>query len=144
MAALSLWAILNTNDMTKTEKTILISALLLAAGAPMCLAAGDGVVGEVTVIVKKDDGGTKPSTRPRMPAYRPLTCMYDTDTGLLTVSSRNQALSSVQVQNLTTGEMFSDQCFGYSTAIYLSGTSGIWQVTITLEDGSIYIGMFNL
>lgn len=124
---------------------MMILALLLVAGAPMCLAAGDGVVGEVTVIVKKDDGGTKPSTRPRMPAYRPLTCVYDTDTGLLTVNSRNRGLSFVQVQNLTTGEMFSAPCNGdYYSALYLSGAPGLWQLTITLEDGSIYIGMFNL
>ena len=130
--------------MTKTTKTILMLAILLVAGMPMCLASEDVSTGDVTVIIKDEKGTPVPSTRPRMPAYRPLTCIYDMDTAMLTVSSRNQALSSVQVQNLTTGEMFSDQCFGYSTAIYLSGTSGIWQVTITLEDGSIYIGMFNL
>ena len=123
---------------------ILMLAILLVVGMPMCFAAQDDVDGEVAVIIKTDDGSTRPPTRPRMPAYRPLTCVYDTDTAVLTVSSRNLPIVSVDVWNLTTNEVFSTSCNGYYSALQLSGTAGAWQVTITLEDGSIHVGSFDI
>ena len=129
--------------MFKITKLILLLAFLLMAGIQPCFSTGGGDGGDVVVIVVGESGGGPIATRPRMPANRPLLCVYNVDSNALTVTSRNRPLTSVQVQNLTTGEMFSDQCFGNSSVIYLSGTSGLWQVTITLDDDSIHIGMFD-
>ena len=119
-------------------------AILLVAGMPMCLASEDVSTGDVTVIIKDEKGTPVPSTRPRMPAYRPLTCIYDMDTAMLTVSSRNLPIVSVDVLNLTTNEIFSASCNGYYSALQLSGTAGHWQVIITVGDGSECIGLFTL
>ena len=52
---------------------------------------------------------------------------------------------SVSIENLTTSEIYGDTVSGSGMALIpISGTSGVWLLTISLENGDVYEGEFEL
>lgn len=75
-----------------------------------------------------------------------FTASLDTDLCILTVSSLyNVGDVSAVIENLTTGES-AEYIFASSSPAFLpiSGNSGYWRITLTLESGAEYVGFFLL
>ena len=83
---------------------------------------------------------------PRTPSIVQISCEYDLSFQLITAYlSGVTGTTEVVWENLDTGESFDDELIG-SGVFYLpfSCTSGLWQITFTLQSGAVYSGQFVL
>ncbi len=71
---------------------------------------------------------------------------YDSATSEIVVSAQNAGTTvNVCVENLISGEESVQAISGNGVSyIPISGTSGFWQITLYLGDGSVYFGDFTI
>ena len=96
------------------------------------------------VIEKKEE--YNPSTGPKSPSAVSFNAYYDSATSEIVVSAQNAGTTvNVCVENLVSGEEFLQVIPGNGVSyIPVSGTSGFWQITLYLGDGSVYFGDFTI
>lgn len=96
------------------------------------------------VIEKKEE--YNPSTGPKSPSAVSFNAYYDSATSEIVVSAQNAGTTvNVCVENLISGEESVQAISGNGVSyIPISGTSGFWQITLYLGDGSVYVGEFTL
>lgn len=99
---------------------------------------------QIPVIFENKD--EYPSGTPKAPSFVRLQAYYDCASSEIVVSARNAGTNiSVSVENLVSGESSLFSISGNSVSYMpISGTSGYWLLTFTLENGSVYIGQFTL
>lgn len=88
---------------------------------------------------------TTPSTAPRtIPAQ--ISAEYNDVLNSVVATLANAGTSvDVSIENLSTGESYGDTVSGSGMALIpISGTSGVWLLTISLENGDVYEGEFEL
>ncbi|MBR1705828.1 MAG: hypothetical protein IJ721_03450 [Bacteroidales bacterium] len=122
----------------------IMSGLLVAT---TCLASSFSTRKEevVSIPVHSEEPATH-THRPHAPATRVFEVWLDTDLGVLTVSAkRDVGEIDYILENSIEGEEASGS-FDSPGAILIpiSGTSGLWTVTFTLESGVTYYGEFEL
>lgn len=98
----------------------------------------------IPVILEKKN--EQPSGIPKAPSSVRLQAYYDCASSEIVVSALNAGTNiSVSVENLVSGESSLFSISGNSVSYMpISGTSGYWLLTFTLENGSVYIGQFTL
>ena len=99
---------------------------------------------EIPIIIDIKD--EHPSGIPKSPYAVSFQAFYDCATSEIVVTAQNAGTTvSVHVENLISGEQFLRAISGNGVSyIPISGTSGFWQITLNLSDGSVYIGEFTL
>lgn len=87
-----------------------------------------------------------PDGRPHAPTRSLFSAFVDSALGALTVTSRYDVGDVVAVvENNSTGEYYSDTFDSSEIAVLpISGTCGLWRITLTLEDGTEFVGDFSL
>lgn len=98
------------------------------------------------VLVPILDQASTSNPIPRTPSIVQISCEYDLSFQLITAYlSGVTGTTEVVWENLDTGESFDDELIG-SGVFYLpfSCTSGLWQITFTLQSGAVYSGQFVL
>lgn len=100
---------------------------------------------EIPIVIQNQEE-THPSETPKAPSSVRLQAYYDCASSEIVVSARNAGTNiSVSVENLVSGESSLFSISGNSVSYMpISGTSGYWLLTFTLENGSVYIGQFTL
>ncbi|MBQ6911235.1 MAG: hypothetical protein IJQ35_03600 [Bacteroidales bacterium] len=101
---------------------------------------------ETIIIIEKKSEENNPPSGPKAPSAIRLQAYYDCASSEIVVSARNAGTNiSVSVENLVSGESSLFSISGNSVSYMpISGTSGYWLLTFTLENGSVYIGQFTL
>lgn len=99
---------------------------------------------EIPIIIDIKD--EHPSGIPKSPSAVSFQAYYDCATSEIVVTAQNAGTTvSVSVENFISGEEFLQAIPGNSVSyIPISGTSGFWQITLCLGDGSVYVGEFTL
>lgn len=117
-------------------------ALLPLTLAPSAFAAGDG--DQIIIIIKlpPTDGDDTPIFR--SPIIIPLEANVSAEGDIVTVSfPEDVGTVNASITNTTTGESVSYTVFGTgSTGLPFSGTSGAYELLITLSSGEQYQGTF--
>lgn len=100
---------------------------------------------EIPIVINKQEE-PHPSGIPKAPSAVRLQAYYDCASSEIVVSARNAGTNiNVSVENLVSGESSVFSISGNSVSYMpISGTSGYWLLTFTLENGSVYIGQFTL
>lgn len=131
-------------------KQILIMALMLCLSgitAPLLRSqtppdALDGI----PIIIIREGEEEDASSAPKAPSTVRLKAYYDCVSSEIVVSARNAGTSiRVSVENLVSGESSLFSISGNSVSyLPISGTTGYWLLTFTLESGVVYTGHFTL
>lgn len=97
------------------------------------------------VIIIRTDEYPLPGT-PRSVSLTRIDAYYDYDTSCVYVNLSEAGSSvDVSISNTTTGESYALVIPGSGASVLpISGTSGYWTITFTLENGSVYYGYFVL
>ena len=92
------------------------------------------------------EGEYHPSTGPKSPSLIRIQAYYDCVTSEIVVTTQNAGTYiTVFVENLVSGEESLKVISGSGVSyIPISGNSGFWQITLFLDDGSVYAGFFSL
>jgi hypothetical protein len=100
---------------------------------------------QIPIAIEKE-AEYNPSTGPKSPSVVRLRAYYDCASSEIVVSALNAGTSiSVCAENLVSGESSLFSISGNSVSYMpISGTSGYWLLTFTLENGAIYIGEFTI
>ena len=125
------------------KKPLFVIACLLLALSAMASSAGTKM-GDTIVIPIQHSDEELPQNRPRSSPI--FTASLDTSLELLSISSLyNVGDVYAVIENLTTGE-YAEYSFASSSTAFLpiSGDSGYWRITLTLESGEGYYGVFVL
>ena len=104
----------------------------------------DGDVNPIPITRGTSEGG--PDGRPRTPVQPLFSANLDTDLYIISVSACYYVGEvNIAIENLTTGEYIEDD-FDSSVTTYfpISGNAGLWHITLTLENGDNYYGVFVL
>ena len=119
------------------RKTLLLMLPLLLIGALQLPAMQD----QIPVPIENIENGV-PVSIPRNSNPPLVSCEYDSNLFLFSLTLENtRGTSIVLVSNLSTGELVSVFPTGEGTSyIPISGTSGLWRIYITLQDGAEYVG----
>lgn len=128
------------------KKTLLFAAAgLMLSAAALAAPAGKTMGDEVNVPLQTRNEGAQES-RPRVPALIPFSVMADTDLCVVYVSSIYDSVEvSAVLENLMTGELVSYTFDSSDVAVLpFSGDSGLWRITLTLENGTDYVGEFEI
>lgn len=102
--------------------------------------------GDNPVIIIIRPSGSSSDTRPRMPSSTRIEAYYSPDTSTVYCDLANAGESvEVILSNQDTGETFIYEIPGAGTSFFLiSGTSGEWVISFTLQNGLVYEGSFTL
>lgn len=105
---------------------------------------GESMKGVDAVIIERNDYDNESDGRPRTPALRLFAAFLDTVSNHLSVTARFDVGNVyVVIENLSTGEYSVHSFDSSETAILpISGDSGCWRITLTLESGAEYVGKF--
>ena len=100
---------------------------------------------QIPIVIEKSEENN-PSSGPKSPSVVRLQAYYDCATSEIVVSAQNAGTSiSVSVDNLVSGESSLHTISGNGVSYMpISGSSGYWLLTFTLENGAIYIGEFTI
>lgn len=121
-----------------TSIVVALSALVVIQGKPRCI---QDPTYPVIIIQHPSTSGN-----PRGDNHLEITAYYDA--GLLSVFANIECEGnnvSVDIQNTSSNESFCYVIPGSGSSVLpISGTSGYWTITFTLENGSVYYGYFVL
>ena len=94
----------------------------------------------VPIFTKPKPGGDIPQS----PSVSPLSVNYETETGLVTISTvAPMGIISVEFENLSTGTLITDSFDStYPGVFFLPNESGTWEITLTLPSGAMFGGYF--
>lgn len=83
---------------------------------------------------------------PQSPSVSPLSVNYETETGVLTISTVAPMGSiSVVFENLSTGTLITDSFDStYPGVFFLPNESGTWDITLILPSGATFGGSFTM
>ena len=97
---------------------------------------------QIPIIIEREEEHSP--TTPKSPSTVLLQAYYDCATSEIVVTTQNAGTDiTVFVENLVSGEEFLQVIPGNGVSyIPISGTSGFWQITLYLGDGSVYVGEF--
>ena len=125
------------------KKTFMfVSALVITIGAMAVTDGGDG-----TPITIYETETPQHSVPPKAPVIIPIECLvYSSSSSIEVIFDYYLGTVSVEIENKTTGEYNQTvvNALSGSTLLPFSGISGIWTITFTLSDGTVYYGEFNL
>ena len=126
------------------KKTLLFWLMVsLALPTSVLASTSRGNMGDpINVPIQKHEEG--PDDCPRNVSL--FSVVLDTDLNSLSVSTLyNVGYVDAVIENLTTGEYAEYSFYSGSTAYFpISGNAGSWRITLTLENGDIYCGIFVL
>lgn len=99
---------------------------------------------QIPIIIEREEEHSP--TTPKSPSAVLLQAYYDCATSEIVVTAQNAgACINVCVENLISGEESVQAISGNGVSyIPISGTSGFWQITLYLGDGSVYFGDFTI
>lgn len=97
------------------------------------------------ITIREGGGNESQITRPRTPAFIPITGMYDDGRVILNFIEEIGTLN-ITVANQSTGEMYFDCCDSADGhfEIEISASKGNYLLTIQTENGTTYYGEFTL
>ena len=103
-------------------------------------------MGESNIPIIRQTGSQDGQERPHSPALRLFSAYADTDLNIVEVSARYDVGDvDVVLENLSTGESATFSFDSSVTAVFpFRGDAGFWQLTLTLADGTDYVGQFVL
>lgn len=122
------------------RKPILVLACLTLAitalSSPIGKTMGDVI--DIPFQNPEEQPGGRPRTSPLFSAS------LDTGQNTLTVSALyNVGYVDIVIENLTTGESAESSFYSAVPAFFpISGNSGSWRITLTLDSGVVYVGEF--
>jgi hypothetical protein len=129
--------------MKQTTILKLLLAVQVLLFSTMCVDASAKPSGdEIDILI-----GHKPTELPGGPRSSSpaiIDAFYDTDYCYICACLSNAGtLVEVEIVNSSTNESYTNQISGSgSSYMPISGTSGYWTITFTLESGDVYIGEF--
>ena len=135
------------NQKPKIMKKLIASicSLMLVFSTTAVLAAMSKDDIKTAPIIIRTGGGESGNTRPRTPAFIPITGMYDDGRVILNFIEEIGTLN-ITVANQSTGEMYFDCCDSADGhfEIEISASKGNYLLTIQTENGTTYYGEFTL
>lgn len=124
------------------RKPLLVIACLMLAITALSSPIGKtmGEVINIPIQNPDDQPGGQPRSQPLFSAS------LDSDLNILSISSiYNVGEVNVVIENLTTGEYVEDSFNSSISALFpISGNSGLWTITLSLESGEEYHGIFEI
>ena len=131
--------------MKKLIASICSLMLVFSATATISAATSKDDVKTTPITIHKGSGNESQITRPRTPAFIPITGMYDDGRVVLDFIEEIGTLN-ITVANQSTGEMYFDCCDSADGhfEMEISASKGNYLLTIQTENGTIYYGDFTL
>ncbi len=130
--------------MKKLIASICSLMLVFSATAVSASTSKDDIKTE-PINIRHGSGNDSQITRPRIPAFIPITGMYDDGRVILDFIEEIGTLN-ITVANQSTGEMYFDCCDSADGhfEMEISASKGNYLLTIQTENGTIYYGDFTL
>lgn len=131
--------------MKKIIYFILVIGMMMGCALQVRANTEKGQTTSMEYIFIKKKPGTIPGA-PRDLSTAIVEAEFIESTSSVVVSLQNVGTTvGIQIENLSTNEVFSDTVSGSGVAVLpISGTSGVWLLTISLENGDVYVGEFEL
>lgn len=130
--------------MKKLIASICSLMLVFSATAVSASTSKDDIKTE-PINIRHGSGNDSQITRPRIPAFIPITGMYDDGRVILDFIEEIGTLN-ITVANQSTGEMYFDCCDSADGhfEMEISASKGNYLLTIQTENGTTYYGEFTL
>lgn len=121
------------------------SLMLVFSATAISAATSKDEIKTAPIIIRNGGGNDSQITRPRTPAFIPITGMYDDGRVILDFIEEIGTLN-ITVANQSTGEMYFDCCDSADGhfEIEISASKGNYLLTIQTENGTTYYGEFTL
>lgn len=124
---------------------IVLMANMLLAIAPQTSLFGKTMGEVIPVPIRKEDTHNnigRPHA-PELPLFN--SCLNTDSSSLIIYSAYDVDEVSAVIENLTTGELYEYSFDSSDVAVLpISGSEGLWYITLSLIDGTDYIGEFEL
>lgn len=123
----------------------LCSLLLVFSAATISASTSKDDIKSAPITIRTSGGNDSQITRPRTPAFIPITGLYDNGRVILDFIEEIGTLN-ITVTNQSTGEMYFDYCDSADGhfEMEISASKGNYLLTIQTENGTIYYGDFTL
>lgn len=123
----------------------LCSLMLVFSAATISAATSKDDIKTLPITIRNGGGNESQITRPRTPAFIPITGLYDNGRVVLDFIEEIGTLN-ITVANQSTGEMYFDCCDSADGhfEMEISASKGNYLLTIQTENGTIYYGDFTL
>lgn len=123
----------------------LCSLLLVFSAATISASTSKDDIKSAPITIRTSGGNDSQITRPRTPAFIPITGLYDNGRVILDFIEEIGTLN-ISVANQSTGEMYFDYCDSADGhfEMEISASKGNYLLTIQTENGTIYYGDFTL
>ena len=121
------------------------SLMLVFSAATISASTSKDDIKTAPITIREGGGNESQITRPRTPAFIPITGMYDNGRVVLDFIEEIGTLN-ITVANQSTGEMYFDCCDSADGhfEMEISASKGNYLLTIQTENGTIYYGDFTL
>lgn len=122
----------------------LCSLLLVFSAATISASTSKDDIKSAPITIRPG-GESSSNIRPRIPAFIPITGLYDNGRVILDFIEEIGTLN-ISVANQSTGEMYFDYCDSADGhfEMEISASKGNYLLTIQTENGTIYYGDFTL
>lgn len=119
--------------------------MLVFSAATISAATSKDDIKTLPITIRNGGGNESQITRPRTPAFIPITGLYDNGRVILDFIEEIGTLN-ISVANQSTGEMYFDYCNSADGhfEMEISASKGNYLLTIQTENGTIYYGDFTL
>lgn len=130
--------------MNKKLLWVMVGLMLIITTPASSFTTKDGDVNPIPITRGTSEGG--PDGRPRTPVQPLFTANLDTDLNNISISAFCYVGEvDIVIENLTTGEYIEDEFDSSVTSYFpISGNTGLWHITLTLDSGDNYYGVFVL
>lgn len=130
--------------MNKKLLWVMVGLMLTITTLASPFTTKDGDVNPIPITRGTSEGG--PDGRPRTPVQPLFTANLDTDLNIISISACCYVGEvDIVIENLTTGEYIEDEFDSSVTSYFpISGNTGLWHITLTLDSGDNYYGVFVL
>lgn len=121
------------------------SLMLVFSATAVSASTSKDDIKTLPITIRNGGGNESQITRPRTPAFIPITGMYDDGRVILDFIEEIGSLN-ITVANQSTGEMYFDCCDSADGhfEIEISASKGNYLLTIQTENGTTYYGEFTL
>ncbi len=121
------------------------SLMLVFSATAVSASTSKDDIKTLPITIRNGGGNESQITRPRTPAFIPITGMYDDGRVILDFIEEIGTLN-ITVANQSTGEMYFDCCDSADGhfEIEISASKGNYLLTIQTENGTTYYGEFTL
>lgn len=123
----------------------LCSLLLVFSAATISASTSKDDIKSAPITIRTSGGNDSQITRPRTPAFIPITGLYDNGRVILDFIEEIGTLN-ITVTNQSTGEMYFDYCDSADGhfEMEISASKGNYLLTIQTENDTVYYGDFTL